>query len=130
MCFFVDSRKSVAIYLCMYVTELYNYWRVARHEKVKPKTWRISASSDTTWLQVFTTDQPRCYAFETVLRPLVFTKKLWLSCFRDKIFEKIFFFSLVDAETCKNSKKMFLLTGTTICKLPLTVHSKQRFKKL
>ena len=50
----------------------------ARHEKVKPKTWRISASADATWylrLQVFTTDQPRCYAFDKVLRPPGFYKK-------------------------------------------------------
>ena len=50
----------------------------ARHGKVKPKTWRISASADATWylrLKVFTTDQPRCYAFDKVLRPPGFYKK-------------------------------------------------------
>ena len=75
----------------------------ARHDKVKPKTWRISASADATWylrLQVFTTDQPRCYAFDKVLRPPGFyKKKLWLSCFQNKIFMKNSFFSLVDGGT-------------------------------
>ena len=87
----------------------------ARHEKVKPKTWRILASADAIWflrLEVFTTDQPRCYAFDKVLCPPGFyRKKLWLSCFRDKSSRKKSFFSLVDPGTCKNSEKMFLLTG-------------------
>ena len=68
----------------------------ALHEKVKPKTWRISASADAIWflrLQVFTTDQPRCYAFDKVLCPPDFyRKKLWLSCFRDKSSRKNSFF--------------------------------------
>ena len=57
----------------------------ARHEKVKPKTWRILASADATWylqLQVFTTDQPRCYAFDKVLPPS--------GCYRKKIVAFLF----------------------------------------
>ena len=69
----------------------------ARHEKVKPKTWRISASADATWylrLQVFTTDQPRCYAFDKVLRLLVFLKKNYGFLFSEQnLHEKFFFFA-------------------------------------
>ena len=43
--------------------------------------------------------------------PLVFAKKIWLFCFRDKVFEKNLFFSLVDVGTCENNEKIFLLTG-------------------
>ena len=95
----------------------------ARHEKVKPKTWRISASADATWylrLQVFTTDQPRCYAFDKVLPPLVFTEKICgFPVFGTNLQEKNSFFSLVDAGTCKNNEKMFLLTGKSCetCKI-------------
>ena len=69
----------------------------ARHEKVKPKTWRISASADATWylrLQVFTTDQPRCYAFDKVLRPPGFYKKIMAFLFsKQSLHEKFFFFA-------------------------------------
>ena len=70
----------------------------ARHEKVKPKTWRILASADAIWflrLQVFTTDQPRCYAFDKVLSPLVFTEKnCGFPVFGTNLQEKILFFRL------------------------------------
>ena len=74
----------------------------ARHEKVKPKTWRISASADATWylrLQVFTTDQPRCYAFDKVLRPPGFYKKNYgFLVFKTKSSWKIIFFRLLTEE--------------------------------
>ena len=34
--------------------------------------------------------------------------------FSGQIFKKNFFFSLVDAGTCKNNEKMFLLTGKVV----------------
>ena len=43
--------------------------------------------------------------------PWFLQKKLWLSCFQNKIFMKNSFFSLVDGGTWKNNEKMFLLTG-------------------
>ena len=75
-----------------------------------PKTWRISASADAIWflrLQVFTTDQPRCYAFDKVLLRLVFTEKLWLFCFRDKSSRKNSFFRLLTQEPVKIVRKCF-----------------------
>ena len=87
----------------------------ARHEKVSPKTWRILGFADATWylrLQVFTTDQPRCYSFDKVLYPPGFCKKIYgFLVFGTKSSRKIFSFSLVDVGTCKNNDKMFLLTG-------------------
>ena len=87
----------------------------ARHEKVSPKTWRILGFADATWylrLQVFTTDQPRCYSFDKVLYPPGFCKKIYgFLVFGTKSSRKIFSFSLVDVGTCKNNEKMFLLTG-------------------
>ena len=89
----------------------------ARHEKVSPKTWRILGFADATWylrLQVFTTDQPRCYSFDKVLYPPGFCKKIYgFLVFGTKSSRKIFSFSLVDVGTCKNNEKMFLLTGKT-----------------
>ena len=44
----------------------------ARHENVSAKTWRISGFADANWfwrLMVITTDLPRSYAFNKVLRP-------------------------------------------------------------
>ena len=67
----------------------------ARHEKVKPKTWQISASADAIWflrLQVSTTDQPRCYAFDKVLPPRFLQKKIVAFLFSGQIFKKKFFF--------------------------------------
>ena len=43
--------------------------------------------------------------------PRFLQKKLWLSCFQNKIFMKNSIFSLVDGGTRKNNEKMFLLTG-------------------
>ena len=83
----------------------------ARHEKVKPKTWRISASADATWylrLQVFTTDQPRCYAFDKVLRPPGFYKKIMAFLFsKQNLHEKFFFFCLLTEELEKIMRKCF-----------------------
>ena len=83
----------------------------ARHEKVKPKTWRISASADAIWLlrlQVFTTDQPRCYAFDKVLPPLVFTEKNYgFPVFGTNLQEKILFFRLLTQELVKIVRKCF-----------------------
>ena len=83
----------------------------ARQEKVKPKTWRISASADAIWflrLQVFTTDQPRCYAFDKVLPPLVFTEKNYgFPVFGTKLQEKILFFRLLTQELVKIVRKCF-----------------------
>ena len=84
----------------------------ARQEKVKPKTWRISASADATWylrLQVFTTDQPRCYAFDKVFPPLVFAEKnCGFSVFGTILQEKILFFRLLTQELVKIMRKCFL----------------------
>ena len=83
----------------------------ARQEKVKPKTWRISASADATWylrLQVFTTDQPRCYAFDKVFPPLVFAEKnCGFSVFGTILQEKIPFFRLLKQELVKIMRKCF-----------------------
>ena len=83
----------------------------ARHEKVKPKTWRISASADAIWflrLQVFTTDQQRCYAFDKVLPPLVFTEKNYgFPVFETNLQEKILFFRLLTQELVKIVRKCF-----------------------
>ena len=83
----------------------------ARHEKVKPKTWRISASADAIWflrLQVFTTDQPRCYAFNKVLPPLAFTEKnCGFPVFGTNLQGKILFFRLLTQEPVKIVRKCF-----------------------
>ena len=90
----------------------------ARHEKVSPKTWRILAFADAIWflsLQVFTTDQPRSRAFKKTFAPLAFAKKFYvLVVFREKIKDKIAFFSLVNARICENNVEMFLLAGKTL----------------
>ena len=90
-------------------------WRSGSAWKRSPKTWRILGFADATWylrLQVFTTDQPRCYSFDKVLYPPGFCKKIYgFLVFGTKSSRKIFSFSLVDVGTCKNSEKMFLLTG-------------------
>ena len=63
-------------------------------------------------LQVFTTDQPRCYVFDKLLRPPGFRKNIYgFLVLGTKSSRKIFSFSLVDVGTCKNNEKMFLLTG-------------------
>ena len=83
----------------------------ARQEKVKPKTWRISASADATWylrLQVFTTDQPRCYAFDKVLSPPGFYRKnCGFPVFGTNLQEKILFFRLFTQELVKIVRKCF-----------------------
>ena len=78
---------------------------------------RISAFADAIWyllLQVFTTDQPRCYAFDKVFCPPPpgFCKKNYgFLVFGTKSSRKIFSFLLVDVGTCKNNEKMLLRTG-------------------
>ena len=82
----------------------------ARQEKVKPKTWRILASADATWylrLQVFTTDQPRCYAFDKVLSPWFLQKKIVAFLFSRQIFKKNSFFRLLTQELVKIMRKCF-----------------------
>ena len=106
---------SVSIFGRGYHSRYQNFEFTARHEKVSPKTWRILGFADATWylrLQVFTTDQPRCYSFDKVLYPPGFCKKNYgFLVFGTKSSRKIFSFSLVDIGTCKNNEKMFLLTG-------------------
>ena len=46
--------------------------------------------------------------------PAFCKKRLWLGCFREKIQDKIGFFSLVDARICKNNLEMFLLAGKNL----------------
>ena len=102
-------------YVCLFHWAILFPGGAARHEGVSPKTWRILGFADATWylrLQVFTTDQPRCYSFDKVLYPPGFCKKIYgFLVFGTKSSRKIFSFSLVDVGTCKNNEKMFLLTG-------------------
>ena len=97
------------------VTELYNYWRSGSPRKSEAEnmadfglSWRHMVPSAT---GIYHWPTAMLCFWQSPFPPGFYRKKLWLSCFRDKSSRKNSFFSLVHPGTCKNSEKMFLLTG-------------------
>ena len=94
---------------------IYNYWRSGSPWKSEAENmadfglcWRHMVPS-ATGIYHWPTAM-RCF-WQRPSPPWFLQKKLWLSCFQNKIFMKNSFFSLVDGGTWKNNEKMFLLTG-------------------